>query len=130
MLTASGREPGHQLASNLRQSLKLVDQALFGGAGADDFVFFLTAFKEQQQWNRANAVFNSECLGFVDIDFSDLDGVAEFFSDFVEHRGDHFAGATPLCPEIDENRDFGLFDFSGEVVFGEINDGCVSHEKL
>ena len=45
----------------------------------------------------------------------------------VEDGAEHFAGAAPLGPEVDEDGDGGVLDFGVEVFGGEIDDGFVCH---
>ena len=45
---------------------------------------------------------------FVDVDFDDFQTALVFGGDFVENGGDHFAGAAPGSPKVQQDGDVGV----------------------
>ena len=56
-----------------------------------------------------------------DIQLGDLDAILILGCNLIQDRGDHFAGTTPLGPEIDEHRHGRFKDFLGEIGISENN---------
>ena len=124
-----GPQPGKGLAKGLGESgdgFEPFDD--FGlGLNAEGFVFEFAVFEEEEGGDVADAVFDGEVGLFVDIDLDDSDGGAFFVSDFVEDGAEHFAGAAPFGPEVDDDGDGGLEDVGGKGGLGGEDDCCAGH---
>ena len=59
---------------------------------------------------------NRELLVLVNIDLTHLGFAVVFIGQLVDHRADHFAGAAPFSPKIDEDGSSGLDDLSVEIL--------------
>ncbi len=93
---------------------------ILGDAGADDLIFHFAVLEEQKEGNRAYVVFHREVACVVDIDLADFGLIADFAGKLIDDGSDHFAGAAPFGPEIDENGHGGIDDFGIEIGFSEI----------
>ncbi len=100
-----------------RQELRL--ELVLGDAGADDLVLHFAVLEEEQEGDRADAVFDGELAGVVDIDLADLGAAGDVGGELIDDGSDHFAGAAPFGPEVDEDRHVGVNDFGLEIGFGE-----------
>ena len=92
----------------------------FGDAGTDDLVFYFAVFEEQEKWDGLDVVFHSEVAGVVDIDLANFSFAFDFAGDGIDDGAEHFAWATPFCPEVDEDWHIGIDDLGLEVIFSEL----------
>src|SRR5262245_61869578 len=76
--------------------------------GADLTRGFLAILEQHQGRNRHDAILAGCFRVLVDIEFHDLDLVAELTGNFLERRPDHAARPAPFGPEIHDHR-FGRF---------------------
>ena len=86
----------------LRHGGDLFEEGLFGEE-AHVGGFRLTVLEEVERGDGLNIVLSGEGAFFVDVDFQDSEFAVLFGGDFVEQGGEHFAGATPWGPEIDDD---------------------------
>jgi hypothetical protein len=108
------------------QRLDPAEEILFVGHSCD-LVAELAVLKEEQRWNRANVVLVRKTLVLVDVDLRDLDRAGFFFRDLVQKGGDHFAGATPFRPEIDNHWLVALGYFTLKICLVEIDRYRILH---
>ena len=96
----------------MRGSEILRDRAGQGclGNSTHNGVDLLAALEHHQRWDAADAVLTGDVGVFVGIQLEDLDLTIEFLGDFFDDGSHHAAGATPGCPEVDQNRDVALQD--------------------
>ena len=99
------------------------DEDFFGG-GADELFLDFAAFEKEEGGDVVDAVLLGELRFFLDVDFDDFDFAGKFTGDFVEEGGDHFAGAAPFGPEIDDDEFVGLEDFGLEIGAGDGRNVC------
>lgn len=112
----------------LRQRFKPAEQ-IFLARDAGDLIANAAVLEEQERWNGADVVFESETLVVVYIHFCDLDRIGFFTRHFVEQRRDHFARPAPFGPKIDNHRFVALHDFAVEIGFIQGNCGGVFHSQ-
>jgi len=112
------------VAGRSGQSEELGLELILGNAGTDDLVLHFAVFEEQEKGNGAHVVFHCEVTCVVDVNLADFGLIAEFAGELIDDRADHFAGAAPFGPEIDENGHGGIDDFGVEIGFGEIKGHC------
>jgi hypothetical protein len=110
----------------LAQRFDSVEQILFA-RDASDLVAQLTVLEKEQGWDRADIVFERETLIFVHVNFRYFDGVQFFASNLIQQRRDHFAGATPFGPKIDDYRLVVLRHFAVKIGFSEIDNMGIVH---
>src|SRR5215218_9498890 len=67
---------------------------------ANDSLYRLAVFEEDQGRNAGHSEALSRARIRVDVELRNLESLALFLGNLLEHRGDHFAGTAPLCPEI------------------------------
>src|SRR3954469_8487529 len=73
-------------------------------AQADHLFGYLAVLEKQKRGNRPDPIFRGAVLMIIDIDLADVDLAGIFLRQFIKNRPDHFAGATPFGPEINEDR--------------------------
>ena len=95
-----------------------------------DLILDLTTFEKKQRGNGPDVEFERKILVLIDVDLSYFYGASFFLCDFFKNRRDHFAGAAPGRPEIDQHRLGALRDFIFKVRFVESNGGGVFHILL
>jgi len=88
---------------------------------ADDLLGNLALAENQQCGYRAYAVFGGEVLVIVNVHLADADAAIVLVGQFIKDRRDHFAGAAPFRPEINEDGNGRLQNFLGEVLLSESN---------
>ena len=98
---------------------KLGLELLLGGSGTNDLVLDFAIFEEEQERDGADIVFDGEIAGFIDVDLADFCLSGDFLAKLIDDGADHFAGATPFGPEIDQNGDIGIEDFGLEIAVVE-----------
>src|SRR5438034_7348423 len=86
----------------------------------------LAVLKKEQSGNRADIVLERKTLIFVHVNLRYFDRIYFFPSDLIQQRGDHFAGAAPVGPKIDDHRLVVLRHFRSEEHTSELQ----SHSDL
>jgi hypothetical protein len=71
-----------------------------------DLVCDFSILENQHRGDGSDAVLAGNALLIIDIDLADFQPVFVFGNQFIQNRGDHFAGPTPFRPEINQNRVF------------------------
>ncbi len=74
-----------------------------------------------------NSKLGREAHVFANVKLADACPANEVRSHLVDQWLDHFAGFTAFSPDVDDNRELGLFNFISEVGFGDSDDGFVCH---
>src|SRR5260221_10087274 len=99
---------------------------------ADDLFGELAVLEEEKRGDGADAVFGGEGLVLIDVNLADARATGIFVGEFVEDGSDHFAGAAPFSPEINQDWAGGFQDFLLKVIGGEGDDigGCHCKSKL
>jgi len=87
----------------------------------------LAVLEKEQGWDGADVVFERETLIFVHVNFRYFDGVQFFASNLIQQRRDHFAGATPFGPKIDDHRLVVFRHFAVKIGFIEIDNMGIVH---
>ena len=87
------------------------------GSGAGYTIYLLTSFDKDERGDVLHAVTSGERTGLIDIDLADFGYPRHLRCHLVNDGGDHAAGTAPCCPEVDQNRNGGIEDFSLEVAF-------------
>jgi len=87
----------------------------------------LAVLEKEQGWDRPDIVFERETLIFVHVNFRYFDGVQLFASNLIQQRRDHFAGAAPLGPKIDDHRLVVVGHFAVKIGFIEIDNMGIVH---
>jgi hypothetical protein len=94
----------HGSSINLFQGVQTGDQIGFTGQ-TNDLVLNLARFEKQHRRYIADPEPIRKRGIIIDVDLYNADGGTLLFSDFVQDRGDHSAGATPSRPEVNEDWD-------------------------
>ena len=76
---------------------------------------------EQHGGDALDAIFRHPFLIFVGVDLCDQQLALVFLGEFIQDRGDHFAGSAPGCPEIDDDGDVGLENLLLILSIGYVN---------
>jgi len=92
-----------------------------------DLVAQLAVLEKEQGWDRADIVFERETLIFVYVNFRYFDRLQFFASDLIQQWRDHFAGAAPFGPKIDDHRLVVLRHFAVKIGFIEIDNMGIVH---
>jgi len=71
---------------------------------ANDAIRDRAIFEDEDGRDGADLILAGDLAVVIHVHFADLHGVAEFFREFFQDRGDRFAGAAPRCPEINDDR--------------------------
>jgi len=80
------------------------------GLGADQSDLRLSVFEQDQRRDAHHVEPPSHLEVVVDVQLPYLDLARLFLGDLFQNRGDHFARATPLGPEIHQHGDVRTFD--------------------
>ncbi len=88
-----------------------------------------TVFKQHERWNTANTELSRSVGIFIDIELSDDNTTLIQFGRLIKQRCNHFTGAAPGSPIIDQNRKVGFEDVALEGGVCNVNDG-VAHGKM
>ena len=102
------------------RQLGLGQSAHFGGSK-------LTILEQHQGGNAAYAKLRGNVAVFVDVHFGDLNLLGMALGHFIQQGGDHLAGATPLGPEVNQNRLAGLENVGFKRGVGDVFDGFAAH---
>jgi hypothetical protein len=116
-------EPGSEQPVDIRLQIPL-------GAQAHDLSRHLARFEKQQRRNSPHPIFGRQRLLLVNIDFADADAAVLLAGNFLQQRGDHFAGAAPLGPEIDHHGAWNAEDLLGKIGLVEFNHILRGHSQL
>jgi hypothetical protein len=109
-------------AVNKRCQLRLGQCANFGTSHR-------AVFEDDQRGYTADAKFGC-CLGIrIHIQLADLQASGVIICQFIQHRRDHFAGATPFSPEVDHNRRVGLDDVLFKASISDVH-YLVAHSNI
>lgn len=100
-------------------SLQLGNDIVFR-RGAGHAVDFLTVFDEDERGDILHSVTGGKGAGFVHIDFTNLGHACHLGGDLINDGGNHAAGATPSCPEVNQHRYGGVDNLCLEVAFSNL----------
>jgi hypothetical protein len=100
---------------------------IFFARDAGNLIAQLAVLKKEQSRDRANVVLERETLIFVHVNFRYLDRARFFARNLIEQRRDHFAGAAPFRPKIDNYGFVTLRNFAVKIGFIEIDNGVIIH---
>lgn len=92
------------------------------GEGAHLGGFHVAVLEQHQCRNAADAV---AWRGFgivINVEFGDFETTGVFSGDLIENGRNHLAGATPLCPVVNEDRAVGAQDLLFKSAVGNVND--------
>jgi len=103
------------------------DQQIFFARDAGDLVAQLAVLEKQKGRDRADIVFERETLIFVHVNFRYFDRLQFFASDLIQHWRDHFTGAAPFGPKIDDHRLVLLRHFAVKIGFVKIDNMGIVH---
>src|SRR6266478_5381057 len=123
----SGKTTSSSTLGNFRNakisSGQRVDPAeqIFLARHPGDLIAQLPVLEEKQGWDSADVILKGKALVFVHVDFCNLDCARFFPRNLIKEGRDHFAGAAPFRPKIDNHRLVALRDFAVEVGFVEID---------
>lgn len=106
--------------TKLSEGLELSEDIFFGEE-ADVFIDDLAVFDEGERRDGLNIELCGEFAFIIDIDFGDFVFTFVFLSDFEKDGANHFAGAAPRCPEINDDRDFGVDNFGLECGLSDVD---------
>src|SRR5690606_24242588 len=87
---------------------------LGAGQGADLGGGDLAVLEQHQGGNAADAILGCAVGVFVDVQLGDGEAALVLGGGFVEQGGDHFAGATPFGPVVDQDGQIGLEHVAGK----------------
>jgi hypothetical protein len=105
-----------------RSELRFAECSHFGGGE-------LAFVEDHEGGNAANAEFAGDVAVVVHIELGDLEFAIVGRGHFVQGGGDHFAGAAPFGPEIDEHGLVGLQNVSLEAGIGDVFDEIAGHKN-
>ena len=103
------------------------NQQIFFARDAGDLVAQLAVLEKKQSRNCPDIVLERKALIFVHVNLRYFDRVQFFASDLIQQRRDHFAGATPFGPKIDDHRLVMLRHFAVKIGFIEIDNMGIVH---
>ena len=89
---------------------------------SDYSVHDLAVLEEEQGGDGVDAILDREILVVVDVHLADLHLAVVLSGEFVKDWGDHFAGATPFGPEIDQDWLGGFGNFLFKISGGQSDD--------
>src|ERR1700736_1321218 len=116
-----------QIADRLRQRVDAPEQ-IFLARHSSDLIAQLPVFEKEQRRNGANVVLKGKTLVLVHVHFRDLDRAGLLLRDLVQQWRDHFAGAAPFRPEIDDYGLVAVGDFTVKIGFIELDGGRILHQ--
>jgi hypothetical protein len=90
----------------------------------------LAFVEDHERGDAANAEFAGDASVVVDVELGDLELAVVGGGHFVQGGGNHFAGAAPFGPEINEHGHAGLQYISLEAGIGDGFDEGVGHRFL
>src|SRR5437667_2753002 len=104
------------------QRFESVKQILFA-RDSGHLVAQLAVLEKEQSRDGPNIIFERKTLIFVHVDLRYFDRIHFFPSYLIQERRDHFAGATPFGPKIDDHRLVVLRHFAIKIGFIKNDDG-------
>ena len=107
---------------NKRSQLRFAQCADFRGSE-------LAFVEDHQRGDAANAEFAGDIAVLVDVEFGNLQFASMGGGEFIQGRGDHFAGAAPFGPKIDEHGLVGLQYISLKAGIGDVFDQVAGHKS-
>src|SRR5574344_1490710 len=104
--------PGrHTVVARWRPERRILTQQSFNLLGKRTFlssanllVYKLSILEKKKGRNVSDTVAGADFVVVVHIQLTDIDFTGIRFSQFVHHGGHHFAGATPFCPKVHNQR--------------------------
>ena len=120
---ARARETSGQLLVDESCELRFAESAHFGGSQ-------LAIFEDHQSGDAANAIFGRNVAIFIHVHFGNLQLTFVACSHFVQNGGNHFAGATPLSPKVDNDWLARLQDIGLKGGVGGVFDQIAGHGRI
>jgi hypothetical protein len=96
------------------------------GAHSDDLLRNVTVLKNKQCGDGFDAVFDSQALVLVDVDFANANFAVVFGGEFIKDWSNHFTRSAPFRPKVDESRSLRLDDFGFKIGVSE-SENIASH---
>src|SRR5450830_902644 len=92
------------------------------GQGAYFLSSCSTVLEQDQGRDATDAELGRHCLVRVHVHLGDLDAASVFLGNFFQDRRDGLAWTAPLCPEINQDRQFGIQDVCFERSIANVFD--------
>jgi len=89
--------------------------------GTDHHVLDLATLEQNERGDRSDPHPAGDHRVLFGVQFHEFDAPREFGRQGVDHRGQRLAGTAPWGPEIHQNRQIGLDDFTFERGIGNRN---------
>src|SRR5665811_699468 len=94
-------------------------------SGPDETLLLLACLEDHHRWDAHDPVLHGCCRILVDVQLDDLEMPRTIGCDLLQRSIHHLAGTAPLCPEVDEGRQWRPYQL-GEGCVGSF-DGVLSH---
>jgi hypothetical protein len=90
----------------------------------------IAILEKDQGWDAAYAELPRGDGIIVNIHLADFDLAVKLLCQFVNKRPDRLTRRTPSSPEVNEDRDRGLFDYTLKRIIRHLDDFITSHKIL